>query len=133
MINVYIINAILFQKNQYRKNLLLIHELKKVLKGKKLFFKIIFLDLHTIFSRINQNLKSFFLFILKALFFHFKISLPIACFTVFAVKLCVFFKVFFVYNHSKAKLEIISDQVLFNVFSIKNDFFCLKASKMIEI
>jgi len=34
---------------------------------------------------------------------------------------------------SKAILEIISDQVLFNVFSIENDFFCLKVSKMIEI
>jgi len=77
MINVYIINAILFQKNEYPKNLLLIYELKKIFNRKKsYFFKIKFLDLLTIYSRINLNLKSFFLFILKALFFHFKICSP---------------------------------------------------------
>ena len=39
----------------------------------------------------------------------------------------------FSYYLSKAKLEIISDQVLFNVFFIKNDFIRLKVSKIIEI
>jgi hypothetical protein len=64
MINVYIINAILFQKNEYPKNLLLIYELKKIFNRKKsYFFKIKFLDLLTIYSRINLNLKFFsFLF-----------------------------------------------------------------------
>ena len=40
MINVYIINAILFQKNEYHKNLLLSLKvkLKKFLKGKKAIF-----------------------------------------------------------------------------------------------
>jgi len=40
MINVYIINAILFQKNEYHKKLAFKHEheLKKFLKGKKAIF-----------------------------------------------------------------------------------------------
>ena len=65
MINVYIINAILFQKNEYRKNLLLSYELKIFKRKKSYFFEKIFLDMLTFYSRINQNLKSFFLFILK--------------------------------------------------------------------
>ncbi len=57
----------------------------------------------------------------------------IACFMVLAVMLCVFLKFFFVYYHSKEKLDIISLQVLFNVFSITNDFIRQKVSKIIEI
>jgi hypothetical protein len=37
MTNVYIINDMLIQKNEYRNNLLLTHELEKILKGKKAF------------------------------------------------------------------------------------------------
>ncbi len=108
--------------------------IKNFIRKKSYCFKLIFLDSLSFYfkKRIDQNLKSFFLSFLKALFFQFLNLFTRglnSMFTVLAVMLCVFLKFLFFYYHSKEKLDIISYQVLFNVFSITNDFTRQKVQK----